>query len=334
MNYFETVGREIEASLASLESSTSFADIATKVLRDIEPPAHLDYARVLDWIGRQSELPLQCNDGSFGQPTIVVYHHESFYVELIVWFPSSTATHGHGFEGAFRVLRGASLQAEYAFDLKESPCEGIQLGKLTLESVEMIGPNDVSTISRGDRFVHKVAHLGNPSLTLVARTHAIPDPVEHQFTYYQSGLAFAPHWRAESINRQIKALKAIRRVDPQQFRDHLRRFLASGDMHRRLICLLNLSPSIATDDWETLLQDEHIIGNSSLELTFTQTLAEARREHKMQKALARFPDSAQHLEISLGALLGVQAQKNEVLERFYPGEPIFEKWQKIVAAEY
>lgn len=334
MNYFETVGREIEASLASAGEAARFADIATQVLRDVQPPQNLDYAMVLDWISRQSVLPFQCNNGDFGQPTVVVYHHENFYVELIVWFPSSTPIHGHGFEGAFRVLRGASLQAEYAYESHSKPCEGIELGELKLRTLEMIGPGEVSTISLGETFVHQVAHLGNPSLTLVARTHAVQTDREQQLSYFQSGLAYAPHLGEESINRQIKALMAMRRAQPQQFPHYLRKFLSDGDAHRRFACLHTLAARVVDEAWAKLINDDQILGSELLDVKIAQTMSETRRILKLHKALVKFPDSTKQLLFLLEILLGPKEQRDEILDRLFPGEAIFEQWQQVVAAEY
>lgn len=334
MNYFETVGQEIEASIARAEPSTPFSEIATQVLRDVEPPEHLDYEMLLEWISSQDELPLQCNNGEFGQPTVVVYHTESFYVELIVWFPSSTAIHGHAFEGAFRVLRGASLQAEYDFISGSKPGEGIELGELKLSGLEMIGPGDVSTISPGDAFVHQVAHLGNPSLTLVARAPSISSDGKPQLSYFKSGLAYAPHLREESINRQFKALMAMRRARPQQFHHHLCKFLSDGDAHRRFACLHSLTSRLKDDAWTNLIEDSQVLGNEPLDQKILETLEETRRVLKLHKALTKFPDPTKQLLFSLEILLGPKEQRDETLTRLFPGENIFERWCKVTASKY
>ena len=113
--YFEKIGSEL---VRRWEPET-FHEAAHDVLAEYEPPEDFSFASLTQWAVNREELPNQVNFHSgFGAPPLVVYADEEnrFYAEILVWFPSRTAIHGHGFSGAFRVLEGYSIQGRYFYD--------------------------------------------------------------------------------------------------------------------------------------------------------------------------------------------------------------------------
>ena len=229
-DYFQTIGRRMQEQLGNhTDPALVFADIATAVLDEVPAP-RIDVLAMADWLTQQRPLPRQVNFGSgFGQPPLVVFETPGFYIEVLFWFPSRTAIHGHGFTGGFRVLDGYSIQVEYRFEETSAPEEAVRLGRVVPRSIEMITQGKVCPIHREDDFIHTVAHMGNPSLTLVARTHqdnkALP-----QFTYYRCGFAHLSDRHKQASARQTEVLAALFRARPDAFVGKLIEFLSTADM--------------------------------------------------------------------------------------------------------
>jgi hypothetical protein len=166
-----------------------------------------------EWAVHRRELPQQVQfHNSFGEPPVVVFAAESFFIEVLFWFPSRTSIHGHGFSGAFRVLNGYSIQTTYSFTESEVLAPGLRLGELTPRNLELLMPGDVCEIDAKEAYIHSVAHLGLPSLTLVARTFGERGVM--QYSYYPSGVACAVFHRRQSLSRQLDMLATLFRSDP------------------------------------------------------------------------------------------------------------------------
>ncbi|MEQ2008558.1 MAG: hypothetical protein ABMA26_17400 [Limisphaerales bacterium] len=227
-DYFQTIGRKMAAQLGEHpDPDAVFANIATEVLREVSAP-QIDVLAMADWAAQQRPLPKQVNFNSgFGQPPLVVFEAPGFYIEVLFWFPSRTSIHGHGFTGAFRVLDGYSLQVEYRFQEESAPEAGIRLGKVVARGIEMIAPGKICPILGRDDFIHSVAHMGNPSLTLVARTHGNKEL--QQFTFLRSGFAHISHQHKQSIARQVDVLEAVFKARPEAFMGRVTDFLAGSD---------------------------------------------------------------------------------------------------------
>ncbi|MEN9575817.1 MAG: hypothetical protein RL514_3672 [Verrucomicrobiota bacterium] len=227
-DYFQTLGQTMASQLGDHpEPDSVFAAIATDVLSAVPAPP-IDVLAMADWAGQQDPLPKQVNFKSgFGQPPLVVFVAPGFYIEVLFWFPSRTGIHGHGFTGAFRVLNGCSVQVEYRFLEESAPEEGLRLGKLVAQGIEMVAPGKVCSILGRDDFIHCVAHLGNPSLTLVARTYGSKDL--RQFSFHRCGFALRAKYQQQTMERQAAVLAAVFKARPAAFRERLLAYLAATD---------------------------------------------------------------------------------------------------------
>lgn len=218
--YWKALGRRIEAGLRSgVPLDTGFASLATEVVRKVPAPP-MTATSIADWMIEEGTLPTQVNFHSgFGEPPLVVYASEQFYAEVLFWFPGRTAIHGHGFSGAFMVLDGMSIQTEFEFHEREAPEAGVRLGNLVPRTIEFIEPGRVCTIERGTGFIHAVAHLGSPSLTLVVRTYGRQQAP--QFRYHRCGLAVLTEADQSVPRRQAEVLAAIHDGAPADFPQRL-----------------------------------------------------------------------------------------------------------------
>ncbi len=224
--YWEAIGRGIAEGLRGVASvEHALPEIAGGVLARQAAPK-MNATDIADWMLAAGGLPRQVNFHSgFGEPPLIVFERPEFFIEVLFWFPSPTAIHGHAFTGAFVVLDGFSIQVEYDFHEHSAPEEAVRLGRLEPRTLEFIGPGKVCPILPDARFIHTVTHLGNPSLTLVARTPSRPD--DRQFRFHRCGFAVWSRPPRESIVRQTQVLLAVRSGDPGGFRPRLTRLLES-----------------------------------------------------------------------------------------------------------
>lgn len=314
--YFRDLGDRIGAEWNCDASAEEFAEIAFRFLSTNSPPERVDTHEILEWALRQPELPSQDNFYTdFGEPPLVVFHGEGFYLEALFWFTSRTAIHGHGFAGAFRVLAGHSIQTEYQFTPQATIGEGVESGELALKNLRLIGPGDVAMIKPGEQFIHCVAHLGRPSITLVART--TKSGGVKQFSYSRSGLAWLPFRRKEDIGRRIALARVFkRRGEFEAFENALIGQVRAGDPHR---CFMTMLALVHAGEEEALVERIAEAGCPEPQ-QLLEGAGEIRRQKRIWGAIGDFQED-KRLSIALGELFGSEAAALEEIGRFFPERP-------------
>src|ERR1051325_7448174 len=113
MQLFNQLGAEVEGIWRRKNyNEDEFPAIAADALKRADLPSKLSAWDVLDWSLEQTELPRQRDiHGNFGDPPITVFSAPRFYIDVYFWFKGTTATHQHGFCGAFQVMDGSSIHS-------------------------------------------------------------------------------------------------------------------------------------------------------------------------------------------------------------------------------
>ena len=184
------IGEEIERRWSSRNYRRQFFHhIAADCLRESAYQQHFDEDEIIAWVNHAASLPLQLDPRSrFGQPPLTVWGTDRFVLDLYFWVDTETSIHDHSFSGAFTNLTGHSLNCTYHFEPAAQHGGGLLTGSLLFDRAEYVSPGDVCPIVAGAKFIHRVWHLGSPTVTLVARTIKRPTRLR-QYTYYQEGLA-------------------------------------------------------------------------------------------------------------------------------------------------
>src|SRR6476660_9072705 len=108
-------------------SLAKFPEIARAAL-DARPPAKkADLAGLMRDFLLSDEQPVQ-TDSPFGEPELVVYSHPRFYIQLLFWMDGTTEIHQHEFSGAFHVMHGSSIHAQYVFERAKSVTPYLRVG--------------------------------------------------------------------------------------------------------------------------------------------------------------------------------------------------------------
>ena len=63
------------------------------------------------------------NDGTFGEPPIVVWRGRGWFIEVLYWLDATTDIHTHAFSGAFQVLSGSSIHTTWRFSRRAAWCQ-------------------------------------------------------------------------------------------------------------------------------------------------------------------------------------------------------------------
>lgn len=333
--YWRILGHEIAARVKNQGSEAmNFSVIATEVLQSVSAP-EVSALKIADWILEEESLPKQVNWSSgFGEPPLVVYENPQFFLEVLFWFPSRTGIHGHGFEGAFRVLDGYSLQVEYLFQEGNVGDEkGIREGKLVAKTFELILPGTVYPIVSGGDFSHTVAHMGNPSLTLVARNHGKKGS---QYLYHRCGFANLSNWEVEPLTRKAEVLAALIKSTPEFFGDRLRTFCARAGKYEfyvvleKLVGILGLG--VFSKSVSPLIESE-LAQHHSLPW---QAIKDGIRSAGAWSMVKSMPDASKQFRLAVSELFPDEMERDELLRARYPTkEPsvLLQEWQKKTVRE-
>lgn len=335
--YFDRIGKEVaDRTRGAFPNPGDFTQLACEVLHRLPAP-QIDVGAMADWVCSRAVLPKQINRyASFGEPALVVYEAEGFYVEILVWFPSRTAIHAHGFTGAFRVMDGASLQVEYAFQTESAPEEGVRLGKLKSRAIELIEPGKICPILDSNDFIHTVIHLGNPSLTLVLRTKRPKDKNMRQFSFMRCGFAFDPFLLDESLDRQSKLLLALFRARPDQLWPRLEAFLQTADQHQFHGLLTRLLEDMGITVFQKMILPGLESGFADKMPFAMSAVREEIRTRAMMQMMSALPNMGRQLQMALAELFPERAELTALIRHSFGGseaERILAGWKAVLAAQ-
>ena len=228
--YFELLGdcisgRWIEANL----SEAAFSRIADQELRKRPAHANVDVNDLLAWVAGSSNLPPQLDiDATFARPPLTVYSGPDFNIDVLFWTNSTTSIHQHGFSGVFAVVAGSSLHCRYGFDVKRTLSESLQVGALKLRHAKHLRAGDQHRISSGNRFIHSLFHLDNPSISLVIRTTAsrVAGP---QLTYLPPYIALDPFRNTQESLRTRQFLGLLTHLKDKRVWKFVERVIVARD---------------------------------------------------------------------------------------------------------
>lgn len=330
--YWKALGGRLETAVAGWESMEDFSGVATEALTALPAP-RMSAADITEWMIEAGKVPQQVNYYSgFGDPPLVVYATPKFYIEALFWFPSSTAIHGHAFTGAFVVLDGFSIETRYLYHPEREIEDGVLQGRLEPREIEFIGPGKVCSILGADRYVHAVAHMGNPSITLVVRTFG--SRVHRQYRYHRTGLATDSNLNKMEIPRQAAVLLAVRRAAPASFLPTLERFLRNVTVHTFHGVLEVLMRSLPAAEFRDQLLP---FLTERFDTTHAEVLAATRelfRGRSLWAGLRQMPSAHGELSVAMAEFFPNPTERDALLRQCY-GENFQQlpmKWREMVSA--
>lgn len=289
MELFRQLGDDIESLwLEQNYNEESLPSIAATALKRADLPSQLTPWDVVEWALELRELPPQRDlHGNFADPPITIFSGPRFHIDLYFWFEGTTATHQHGFCGAFQVLAGSSIHSWYEFDRHEIVNTFAEVGEMRLKVCELLEVGAVQEIWSGRRYIHSLFHLDQPSATIVVRTDRSPLNLP-QFSYEKPGLAIDPFFEQPTTTKKLQILAAAFRAK-------------HADADRLALEMIDRSDFQTT--FSILSRLRHLVGANQLEQMFKIEGAASRFQKFLEAGVERhtklgeiFPRVFEHLD--------------------------------------
>lgn len=332
MDYFKAIGEKLSARCGEGELGANFPDLAAEVMAEFPVPAGMGIDYMADWALGRERLPEQVNFHSgFGEPALVVYEEPRFYAEVLHWFHGRTSIHGHGFYGAFRVLAGYSIEAQFAYRRDAEPAPGIQLGELDPTVLRLIVPGDITRILPREAFIHTVMHMGNPSLTLVIRNKG----GLVQLDYSMNGLGVNAYQDSQTHVRQAEVLSAYHVANPEGFETRLIEFLKTGSAHRMARILKEMMHELDDGFLNGEIRELAVERFGPLGEVIIESITRSLRGGQIWDEVAGIEDPALQLRTALSDLFPEEKDLLTVVGRTFPDrEPqdVLDDWADTVAS--
>ena len=248
--FFVDLGRRVRERWQAVDFSlAAFPRLAQAALEENPPATQVDLKALTRSFLREDEQLFQTASG-FGQPELVVFDDPRFYIQILFWLDGTTQIHQHEFSGAFHVLAGSSLHAEFAFANVRPVTAHFRLGDLQLTGTELLETGRTVPITSGGASIHSLFHLETPSVTVVVRTHSDPG-TGPQFTYLPPHVAVDPFFSDALTTRRLQLLDVLDRTGAEDHAEVVRGMVAGLDYERGFFTLQNcLSALRERDEWE------------------------------------------------------------------------------------
>ena len=248
--FFVDLGRRVRERWQAVDFSlAAFPGLAQAALEENPPATQVDLKALTRSFLREDEQPFQTASG-FGQPELVVFDDPRFYIQILFWLDGTTQIHQHEFSGAFHVLAGSSLHAEFAFANVRPVTAHFRLGDLQLTGTELLETGRTVPITSGGASIHSLFHLETPSVTVVVRTHSDPG-TGPQFTYLPPHVAVDPFFSDALTTRRLQLLDVLDRTGAEDYAEVVRAMVASLDYERGFFTLQNCLVALQErGEWE------------------------------------------------------------------------------------
>ncbi len=176
---------------------TPFVEVAREHFSKINWSQDFDLTTMIQEFMTTKAGEQQYPNSNFGNPPFTIYSapDKKFALNIYIWQEAHTSIHEHSFEGCFAVLKGSSLESTYHFSSQKSLGDESHIGKLSSTSVRYLLPGDLSVIQPGNKLIHRVIHLENPTVSLVLRTLTND---QTQMAFYFDSLSSPSHLPGEA----------------------------------------------------------------------------------------------------------------------------------------
>jgi hypothetical protein len=184
---------------------SAFPQLAKEILDRYTPSVVPDIDSLLNEIGvldfPQQTFPNQ----EFSNLPLTLARKDKFSIDIYIWTTSDTNIHDHHFCGAFKVIKGNSIQIDYKFTKINELGSGIDEGELQTISYKELPTNSTEAIELGSKFIHHVFHLQKPTITLCIRTNFLKDMMLNSYLY--------PKYRIKHQQLNLKQKNQLRLLE-------------------------------------------------------------------------------------------------------------------------
>ena len=305
--YFDQLGRTVlERWREQNFSLKAFPEIARLALDESPPSQNVDLEELVHEFFSSDEQPFQSQSG-FGQPELVAFNDQRFYIQILFWLEGTTDIHQHEFSGAFHVMQGSSIHAEFDFNNARSITPHIRTGDLRMNQIELLETGRTVPIISGRECIHSLFHLETPSVTVVVRTHHDPG-TGPQYNYLPPHIAINPLHADALTQRRKQLLGVLETLDHPGYATFVGEMVESLDFERGFSILLHTMEHLQDlEEWEPVLaefQERH----GELAKGVPATLAESLRRETISRMRYHIDDPDHRFFLAL--LLNVPTRED------------------------
>jgi hypothetical protein len=211
------------------------------------------------------ELPRQSypND-EFGEVPFTVFRHEKFFIDIYIWNIHNTSIHDHNFTGAFKLLNGQSKKLNFEFIVEQEITQNFFKGELKSFGTQDFNCGDREIILPYDKYIHKISHLTNPSVTLLIRTNGAP----RNLNIYNKKFVFQFIRSQGAFQHKFNCIKLIYSYGSGNSTRELKTLVSQLDTQNLFLLLLayiNINPfQISSDNVARMYQDFKILSEEGI----------------------------------------------------------------------
>lgn len=156
------------------QAPSALPSIAAKCIDEVNACARLDALNIFDELAQASLPPTILLENDFGLLVVSLVRRAAFRIELSFWNKGSEAyVHNHIASGAFAVVRGERVHAEFAFDKdsieRDENINDVQPGTLRLKHASICSNNSICEVPAGDKLIHSFFYLDDSCVTLTVK---------------------------------------------------------------------------------------------------------------------------------------------------------------------
>lgn len=251
--YFEQLGQIILEQWQKHDLSlAAFPELTKAALEKSPPSAHIDLEELIHEFLSNNNQPPQGHSG-FGQPELIAFNSEHFYIQILFWMEGTTKIHQHGFSGAFHVMHGSSVHSEFEFLNPQSISPNLSTGDLSLKQIDLLDAGTTVPITSGNKCIHSLFHLESPSVTIVVRTHH-DQGSSPQFNYLPPHIAIDPLHEDPLTDRRSQLLDVLDRINTNDYTSRVAEMIQDLDFESGFTILYHTMPRlIELEAWESIL---------------------------------------------------------------------------------
>jgi len=320
-DFFSKLGRDVLARWKKKNFSLAhFPEIARGILAERPPSDYVDIEGLMRDFLFNDEQAFQTQSG-FGQPELVVYDNPRFYIQVLFWLDGTTDIHQHEFSGAFHVMRGSSIHADFEFQNAQAISTHFRVGDLRMTGIELLETATTVPIVSGREHIHSLFHLDMPSVSVVIRTHHDPG-TGPQFTYLPPHVGVDPVPHDALTMRRMQLLDALERLGDPIYPTLVRKMIGELDFERGFFILQNGMVHLQEmEEWQATVkafEKKHGAPGKLVAPVLEEIL---RRDSLMQM---RGAITAVEHRFFLALLMNAPSRKDilTLVSRRYPGDPV------------
>jgi hypothetical protein len=335
--YVDDLGKRIERLWRQHSYSEEvFPALVLEALQQDPPAGKIDLGDIVDWAFSSAQEFQQPRGKLFGDPPVMLFQAPRFYIEALFWNSSTTSIHEHGFTGAFTVLAGSSVHSHWRFSPERTINSRMICGRLERISTEILRSGDMRPIFSGDRLIHQLFHLDQPSVTLVIRTYIDRNSLP-QYNYLPPGLAVDPEDDRDSLRkRRLLLLNGMARGYIGGLTKYAGQLIEDGDLETIFYMFYTLKDRKLDREIVEKLFDVALQRHGAVVSLFRQVCEEEQRVNKILALRAKILHPEARFLLALLILMPDREAILEAIRHQFPdSDPVerIEAWLETMSGK-